>query len=125
MTSHDILFRFLIHLSVGGPYVQFYRNGSSIAFCVFLIYADTNILDKSAILGLPLCAFAGCSVLTYDMIVTYCLPDGLNYLLALESFFMAGHAKFYWKCTKSILDFDDFCSLPSSQLNVLKFEACG
>ena len=45
--------------------------------------------------------------------------------MALESFFMTGYLKYYWKCTKSIvLDFTDFCCLPPSQLKVLNFEAC-
>ena len=41
----------------------------------FKINADINILDKSVILGLPCCVFAGYSVLTYPY-------DSLNYWLS-------------------------------------------
>ena len=65
------IFRFLIHvhMSVGGPLV--------VTITVLLkwligsilwhikINVDINILDKSIILGLPFCVFAGYSVLTY------------------------------------------------------------
>ena len=45
----------------------------------FKINADINILDKSVILGLPFCVFAGYSVLTYaNDSMTYWLPDRMK-----------------------------------------------
>ena len=46
--------------------------------------AGISILDKSVILSLPFCVFAGYSVLTHA-------DDSL----ALESFFMTGYVKYY------------------------------
>ena len=79
MTSHDILlaliptiFRYSIHVSVGGPGGNDNLYSSVLSKWLinsilwhFKINADINILDKSVILGLPFCVFAGYSVLTY------------------------------------------------------------
>ena len=41
--------------------------------------ADLSILDKSVILRMKFCVFAGYSVLTYaNDSLTYCLPDGIK-----------------------------------------------
>ena len=77
------IFRFLIHVSAGGPLVVIItylitllskRVVNSILW-YFKINADISILDKSVILGLPFFVFAGYSVLTYaNDSLTYWLP---------------------------------------------------
>ena len=64
----------------------------------FEINADISILDKSVILGLPFCVFAGYSVLTYMPMILFDLlatRQNKNAPLALESFFMTGYVKYY------------------------------
>ena len=84
MTSYDIqvyliptIFRFLIHVFVGGPFlviVAYFHHSWQ-----FKINADISILDKSVILGLPCCVFAGYIVLTYaNDSLTHCLPDRIK-----------------------------------------------
>ena len=40
----------------------------------------------------------------------------------LESFFMTGYVKYYWKCTKINYDFTDFCYLPRLNWNFFIFK---
>ena len=95
MKSYDIqlaltptIFRFLIPVSVGGPLVAILTYIHHLGLSKWLINnilwyckidADISILDKSVILGLPLCVFAGYSVLTYASdSLTYWLSDRIK-----------------------------------------------
>ena len=95
MTSHDIslslipkIFTFLIHVSVGGPLVVIVtyifitvllKWLISSILCHFKVNADISVLEKTVILGLPFCVFAGYSVLTYaNDSLTYRLPNGIK-----------------------------------------------
>ena len=72
-----------MHVSVGGPLVVMitvllkWLIGSILWY--IKINADINIMDKSIILGLPFCVFAGYSVLTYaNDSLTYRLHDRIK-----------------------------------------------
>ena len=54
----------------------------------FKVNADISILDKSVILGLPSCVFAGYSVLTHaNDSLTYWLPDRIKSINCLWKVF--------------------------------------
>ena len=86
--------------------------------------ADIGILDKSVILVLPFCVFAGYSVLTStNDSLTYWLPDRIKTINSGKLF----HDWVFQvlKMHKSTLNFTKFCYLPPSQLKFLDFEAYG
>ena len=82
-------------------------------------------MDKSEILGLPFCVFAGYSVLNYaNGSLTYWLPDRIKQSIGFGKLFRDWVCQVLLELHKNILDFTDFCYLPPSQLKVLNFETC-
>ena len=81
------------------------------------------MLDKSVIIGLPFC-FCRVQCANLSQWFSDLLANGQNKnnQLDLESLFMAGYVKFYWKCTKiyKILQLSAIYPRPNWKFSILK-----